>query len=73
MEIDKKAEGYRPCPTANVLGYLGLANYEATVEGMPNYQSIADRYEGLSIPKITAENEYQTEIGRTVNNLPWKK
>ena len=57
-EIDKKAEGYRPCPTANVLGYLGLANYEATVAGMSDYQSLADRYEGLSIPEISSEKEY---------------
>ena len=57
-EIDKKAEGYRPCPTANVLGYLGLANYEATVAGMSDYQSLANRYEGLSIPEISSEKEY---------------
>lgn len=57
-DLERYAAGYRPCPTANALGYVGLANYEATVAGMPEYQSIATRYEGLSIPKTIADKEY---------------
>ncbi|MBK7701016.1 MAG: hypothetical protein IPJ39_20990 [Saprospiraceae bacterium] len=39
LEVERVASGYRPCPTANALGYVGLANYEATVSGMSDYQS----------------------------------
>lgn len=58
MEIERYAAGYRPCPTANALGYVGLANYEATVAGMPDYQSLANRYGGLTIPKTFNNTEY---------------
>lgn len=58
LEIERHAAGYRPCPTANALGYVGLANYEACVSGMPDYQSLAYRYAGLSLPKITPNLEY---------------
>lgn len=58
MEIERYAAGYRPCPTANALGYIGLANYEATVTGMPEYQSLAGRFGGLTIPKTFANAEY---------------
>jgi hypothetical protein len=37
MEMERHAAGYRPCPTANALGYVGLASYEACVTGMPEY------------------------------------
>ena len=39
MEIERHAAGYRPCPTANALGYLGLAGYEACVSGCLLYTS----------------------------------
>ena len=52
LEIERHAAGYRPGPVSNSLGYVGLANYEASVSGMPEYASIAHLYPGLSIPKI---------------------
>lgn len=58
LEIERHAAGYRPCPTANALGYVGLANYEATVSGMSNYQSLANLYGGLKIPAVFANQEY---------------
>ncbi len=58
LEIERHAAGYRPCPTANALGYVGLANYEATVPGMSNYQSLANLYSGLKIPAIFTNQEY---------------
>jgi membrane-associated phospholipid phosphatase len=58
MEIERHAAGYRPCPTANALGYVGLANYEACISGMPEYASLANRYNGLTLPKALANQEY---------------
>jgi len=58
METERYASGYRPCPAASALGYVGLAAYESCVDGMPEYQSIASRYNGLNIPKSFANQEY---------------
>ncbi len=54
LEIERYAEVYRPCPAARALGYIGLATYEASVPAMPEYQSIALRYNGLNIPAFDA-------------------
>lgn len=54
LEIERYAEVYRPCPAARALGYIGLATYEASVPGMPEYQSLALRYNGLNIPTFDA-------------------
>ncbi len=58
LEIDRYADGYRPGPISNVLGYIGLANYEATVGGMPEYKSLTSLYAGLRIPEVEATKEY---------------
>lgn len=58
LEIERHAAGYRPGPVSNSLGYVGLANYEACVAGMPEYASIAHLYSGLSIPRINGGQEY---------------
>lgn len=58
LEVERYAAGYRPCPTANALGYLGLANYEACITGMPEYASLAPLYSGLTIPAPFSNQEY---------------
>jgi membrane-associated phospholipid phosphatase len=58
LQIERYAEVYRPCPAARMLGYVGLANYEANVPGMPEYRSLASRYSGLNIPAIEEGKEY---------------
>jgi membrane-associated phospholipid phosphatase len=58
LEIERHAAGYRPCPTANVLGYIGLSNYEAVISGMPEYASLANLYTGLNVPKVQENQEY---------------
>jgi membrane-associated phospholipid phosphatase len=58
LQIERYAEVYRPCPAARMLGYVGLAAYEATVPGMPQYQSISTKYSGLNLPKIEDGKEY---------------
>ncbi len=58
LQIERYAEVYRPCPAARMLGYVGIAAYESTVAGMPNYQSIAPRLPGLDIPSVEDGKEY---------------
>jgi membrane-associated phospholipid phosphatase len=67
MEVERYAEFYRPCPAARMMGYTGLAAYEATVAGMPEYQSIAGRYPNLNIPAVEADKEYHWST--VVNNV----
>ncbi len=56
--VERYAEFYRPCPAARMMGYVGLASYEATVSGMPEYQSIAGRFPNLTIPAVENGKEY---------------
>jgi membrane-associated phospholipid phosphatase len=56
--VERYAEFYRPCPAARMMGYVGLAGYEATVSGMPEYQSIAGRFPNLTIPAVENGKEY---------------
>lgn len=58
LQIDRYAVGYRPGPVPHALGYLGFAAYEAVVPGMPQYNSIANLYSGLVIPKFNEDKEY---------------
>lgn len=74
LEIERYATGYRPCPTANALGYVGLANYEALVTGMPSYRSLADNYNGLTIPKAFLNQEYHwPTVVNAVNNYMYSR
>lgn len=58
LEVERYADGYRPGPAPRVLGYLGFAAYEATVAGMPEYQSLAHLYNGLNIPRVDPNQVY---------------
>lgn len=58
MLLERYADGFRPVGTALSIGYIGLANYEATVSGMEGYQSIASQMPGLEIPKAFTNQEY---------------
>ncbi len=58
LQIERYAAGYRPGPISAAVGFINLAAYEAVVPGMPDYQSIAGRYNGLKIPSIQASQEY---------------
>ncbi|MBK8350104.1 MAG: vanadium-dependent haloperoxidase [Saprospiraceae bacterium] len=74
MEIERYAAGYRPCPTANALGYIGLANYEACVSGMPEYASLSALYNGLNIPKAFNNQEYHwPTVINSVNNYLYSR
>src|SRR6188768_2728655 len=58
LDIERYAAGYRPGPAPRALGLMGLASYEACVTGMPNYNSLETRFDGLNIPNVTAGAEY---------------
>lgn len=58
LRIERHGAGYRPCPTANALGYIGLANYEACVTGMPAYASLEGYYNNINIPSALVNQEY---------------
>ncbi len=58
LQLDRYATGYRPGPVPHALGYLGFAAYEAVVPGMPEYNSLANLYNGLSVPKYDESLEY---------------
>lgn len=58
LELDRYAVGYRPGPVPHALGYLGFASYEAIVPGMPEFNSLANLYPALSVPKFDEELDY---------------
>lgn len=58
LELDRYAKGNRPGSGPRVLAYLGLSAYEAVVSGMPNNNSMAQNYPGLTIPAIEDGQEY---------------
>lgn len=58
LEVERYAAGYRPGPTAVSLGYIGIANYEAIIQGMPNMRPISHRYSDLVIPTALKDQQY---------------
>ncbi|MFM2269958.1 MAG: hypothetical protein RL757_3399 [Bacteroidota bacterium] len=62
LEVERYAEVYRPCPAARALGYVGLAAYESVVSDMPDYQSIANRYQGLKIPAKESNAQHDPRV-----------
>jgi membrane-associated phospholipid phosphatase len=58
LDIDRISQGYRPPAAARMLAYTGLAAYEATVPGMPEYNSMRFQFPGLSLPSAENNKEY---------------
>lgn len=58
LEIDRFAPGYRPPAAARMMAYTQLAAYEAIVPGMPNNNSMAKHFSGLSLPVTEVDKEY---------------
>ncbi|MBK9735160.1 MAG: vanadium-dependent haloperoxidase [Saprospiraceae bacterium] len=74
LEIERHAAGYRPGPVANALGYVGLANYEACITGMPEYASLSNLYSGLKIPAAFENQEYHwPTVINAVNNYMYTR
>lgn len=58
LEIERYADGYRPCPAPRALGYMGLACYESCVKAMPGYNSLESFFPGLVIPDVQEGQTY---------------
>lgn len=58
LQLDRYAVGYRPGPVPHALGYMGFTAYEAVVPGMPQYNSLAILYPGLTVPQFDESLEY---------------
>jgi hypothetical protein len=55
LELDRYTAGYRPPVSARMYAYLALAAWEASLPGLPDKQSRADRYPGLQLPAWDGE------------------
>lgn len=70
LEVERYAAGYRPGPAPRALAYIGLANYEACISGMPDFNSMSARYYGLSIPAIEEGETYHwPTVSNAVHNF----
>jgi hypothetical protein len=58
LSVERYAEGYRPGPAPRALGLMGLAAYEASITGMPSYNSLESRFPGLTIPNVEPNADY---------------
>ena len=58
LDVERYMDGYRPGPAPRSLAYMGLAAYEACVTGMPDYNSLETRFDGLNIPNVQSGVEY---------------
>ena len=58
LEIERYAAGYRPGPAPRAIAYIGISEYEGTITGMPDYNSIASLYVGLNIPDVESDKQY---------------
>ncbi len=57
-EVERYAVGYRPCPIARAMGYIGLATYESAVAGMKDNKSLSSYYPSLVLPKVENGQAY---------------
>ncbi|OIN60527.1 hypothetical protein BLX24_05570 [Arsenicibacter rosenii] len=62
LDIDRYAPGYRPPVAARALAYIGLAAYETIAPGSATYQSVANQFTGLVIPRAEPGKTYRWEV-----------
>src|SRR6185437_13246788 len=54
LQFSKQTGGFTPPVQARAYGYMGLALYEALVDGMPDHQSVASQLNGIGpLPHAT--------------------
>ena len=58
LDVERYSPGYRPGPAPRALAYMGLAAYEACVQGMPQYNSMRSLYPGLVLPEAEKKATY---------------
>ena len=69
LEVERYAAGYRPGPAPRSLAYMGLSAYEACITGMPEYNSVANLYPGLSIPAPSGDYHWPTVVSASYAHL----
>ncbi|HRI59523.1 MAG TPA: hypothetical protein PK228_07360, partial [Saprospiraceae bacterium] len=69
LEVERYAAGYRPGPAPRALAYMGLSAYEACITGMPDFNSMANLYPGLSIPAPNGEYHWPTVVNASYAHL----
>jgi len=62
IDLERYAQGFRPCPAPRAMAYIGLACYEACVKDMPAFKSIRYNYPGLNIPQQLPLKDYHYPI-----------
>lgn len=52
LDFSKRTAGFTPPVQARAFGYMGLALYEAVIDGMPDHRSVASQLNGIgSLPE----------------------
>ncbi len=71
LDLERYSQKYRPCPSAHFLGYYGIANYQACIQGMADYNSMAHLFSGLQItpPNQTLKYHWPSVINRISYSL----
>lgn len=69
LEVERYAAGYRPGPAPRSLAYMGLSAYEACISGMPEYNSVANLYPGLSIPAPDGYYHWPTVVNASYAHM----
>ncbi|GAB2603102.1 vanadium-dependent haloperoxidase [Spirosoma areae] len=62
LDVERYAPGYRPPVAARSLGYISLAGYETVIPASTEYQSVASRFAGLTVPKPQAGKSYRWDV-----------
>jgi hypothetical protein len=71
LELERYAQGFRPCPAPRAMAYIGLAIYEACVIDMPTYKSLRFNYPGLNLPtqEPLVDYHYPTVVNAIYSKL----
>ncbi len=71
LDLERYAQGFRPCPAPRALAYIALACYEACVIDMPAYKSLRFNYPGLSLPtqEPLVDYHYPTVVNAIYSKL----
>ena len=62
LDVERYAPGFRPPVAARALGYINVAAYETVIPGSAEYQSVAPRFAGLTVPKTEVGKSYRWDV-----------
>src|SRR4030095_5167265 len=58
LDVERFTPGYLPPVSARAFVYIGLAEYETAIPGMPDFKSLANRYPGMQLPYYAPNTNY---------------